>query len=49
MSVLNKNTEVITNLKHLLRESTHDVLRGGISWVSPIQTAITFMSSDVDL
>ena len=49
MSVLSRNTEVITNRKNLPREGTYDVLRCGNSWVLLLQTAITFMSSDVDL
>jgi len=49
MSVLNKNTEVITNQNYLLREGTCDVFQDGISGVTTLQTDITFMFSDVDL
>lgn len=49
MSVLNKNTEGVTNLKYLPREGTCDVLQDGISRVLTLQTDITFMFSDVDL
>ena len=49
MSVLSKNTEVITNQMFLSREGASVVLQGGISWVLTLRTDITFMFSDVDL